>query len=63
MDNLRNLNLLDTLNENVLIKKKPLLGICLGMQLMSKRSEEGNAEGLGWFDAEVVHFSVRQIAI
>lgn len=58
MNNLRNLNLLDTLNENVLIKKKPILGICLGMQLMAKRSEEGNAEGLGWFDAEVVHFNV-----
>jgi glutamine amidotransferase len=58
MDNLKSLNLLDILNENVLIKKKPILGICLGMQLMSKRSEEGNAEGLGWFDAEVVHFNV-----
>jgi glutamine amidotransferase len=58
MDNLKSLNLLDILNENVLIKKKPILGICLGMQLMAKRSEEGNAEGLGWFDAEVVHFNV-----
>jgi glutamine amidotransferase len=58
MDNLRNLNLLETLNENVLIKKKPILGICLGMQLMAKKSEEGNAEGLGWFDADVVHFNV-----
>lgn len=30
----------------------PVLGICLGMQLMTKGSEEGSAEGLGWIDAE-----------
>ena len=29
-----------------------ILGICLGMQLMTKSSEEGNCDGLGWFDAE-----------
>lgn len=58
MSNLRELNLLDTLNEAVLIKKKPILGICLGMQLLANRSEEGDAEGLGWFDAEVVKFKV-----
>lgn len=58
MANLRELNLIDTLNEAVLSKKKPILGICLGMQLMAQRSEEGDAEGLGWFDAEVVKFQV-----
>ncbi len=58
MSNLRELNLLDTLNEAVLIKKKPILGICLGMQLLAKKSEEGDADGLGWFDAEVVKFRV-----
>ena len=35
---------------------KPLLGICLGMQLMCKHSEEGNADCLGIFDAEVKRF-------
>ena len=54
MENLNSLNLLDTLNEKVLEKNAPVLGICLGMQLMTKSSEEGNAKGLGWFDANVV---------
>lgn len=58
MENLRELDLIDTLNEAVLVRKKPILGICLGMQLLAKRSEEGDAEGLGWFDAEVVKFQV-----
>jgi glutamine amidotransferase len=58
IDNLKKLGLLDALNENVLVKKKPILGICLGMQLMAKSSEEGNVSGLGWLDAEVVRFKV-----
>ena len=58
MANLKELNLLDTLNEAVLVKKKPILGICLGMQLLAKKSEEGDAEGLGWIDGEVVKFQV-----
>lgn len=49
----------DVLNREVLISKKPILGICLGMQLMAKSSEEGNGEGLGWFDADVVRFRVK----
>lgn len=58
MENLQNLNLIEALNEEVLIKKKPILGICLGMQLMAKKSEEGKAFGLGWFDAEVIKLKV-----
>ncbi|MCK6606930.1 MAG: imidazole glycerol phosphate synthase subunit HisH [Flavobacterium sp.] len=37
--------------------KQPVLGICLGMQLMCKFSEEGNTKGLGIFDVKVVKFS------
>ncbi|MQP52240.1 MULTISPECIES: imidazole glycerol phosphate synthase subunit HisH [unclassified Flavobacterium] len=37
--------------------KQPVLGICLGMQLMCKHSEEGNTDGLGIFDVNVVKFS------
>ena len=37
--------------------KQPVLGICLGMQLMCKHSEEGNTNGLGIFDVDVVKFS------
>ena len=53
MDNLQQLNLLDILNENVIIKKKYTLGICLGMQIMAKHSQEGNCSGLGWFNINV----------
>lgn len=56
--NLKSLFLFDALNEAVLVKKTPILGICLGLQLMSKHSEEGNMAGFGWFDADVVHFSI-----
>ncbi len=37
--------------------KQPVLGICLGMQLMCNSSEEGNTEGLGIFDTSVIRFS------
>ena len=37
--------------------KQPVLGICLGMQLMCNHSEEGNTKGLGIFDANVIRFS------
>lgn len=37
--------------------KQPVLGICLGMQLMCNHSEEGNTDGLGIFDANVIRFS------
>lgn len=58
MSNLRELDLIDCLNEAVLVNKKPILGICLGMQLLAKKSEEGNADGLGWIDSEVTKFKV-----
>jgi imidazole glycerol-phosphate synthase subunit HisH len=59
VENLKRLNLWDAINEAVLIKKKPILGICLGMQLMAKNSEEGETSGFGWFDAEIVRFQIK----
>ena len=60
MQNMRAHNLVQTLHEEVMVNKKPVLGICLGMQLMSKSSEEAPGEtGLGWFDNEVVRFNVQ----
>jgi glutamine amidotransferase len=57
MRSLRELNLIEALNEEVLARKKPILGICLGMQLMAKSSSElVHTEGLGWFDAAMVSF-------
>lgn len=59
MENLQQLDLIPLLNEQVILQKKPILGICLGMQLMAKYSEEGNCKGLAWFDAEVVRFKIQ----
>ena len=56
MANLKELGLHDALNEAVLIKQKPVLGICLGMELMGMTSEEGDPQGLQWLDAEAVRF-------
>jgi len=47
------------LNKIIPELKQPVLGICLGMQLMCNSSEEGNTEGLGIFDTNVVKFSDR----
>lgn len=56
MENLKELNLLDALNETVCTRRAPILGICLGMQLMASRSEEGGVSGLGWVAGDVVRF-------
>ncbi len=46
--------LIDELSEFALIKKKPFLGICVGMQMLAKMSEEnGDHEGLGWIDGQI----------
>ncbi len=57
MQRISDLNLIEPLQEAVIFKKIPVLGICLGMQLICRYSEEGNANGLGWIDAEVKHFN------
>ncbi len=46
-----------TLDELVLDKKTPVLGICVGMQILAKASDEGNLPGLGWIDGKVRAFS------
>lgn len=53
MEKLVSSGLIETLNDLVLNNKIPVLGICVGMQVMAKTSEEGERDGLGWFDAEV----------
>lgn len=58
MENLKDLNLIEVLNQKALIEKVPVLGICLGMQLLTKSSEEGNVDGLGWIDAKTVKFQL-----
>jgi glutamine amidotransferase len=59
MKELKCSNLIDVLNKEVLIQNKPILGICLGMQLLFQESEEnGQHEGLGWMDGTVNRFEI-----
>jgi len=57
MRNLINSGIDKVLHHEVCVGKKKVLGICLGMQLLTKRSEEGQEPGLGWVDAETKRFS------
>ncbi|MDR0261918.1 MAG: imidazole glycerol phosphate synthase subunit HisH [Sphingobacterium sp.] len=51
----------DTLDELVLEHDIPVIGICVGMQMMAKNSDEGKMDGLGWIDAEVRVFDKKNI--
>lgn len=54
MKNLRRLNLIEVLNEEVVSKKKPYLGICLGLQFLAEKGEEmGDHQGFGWIKGTV----------
>jgi glutamine amidotransferase len=48
----------EVLHKKALEEKVPVLGICLGAQLLTKGSEEGTEKGLGWIDADTVKFEV-----
>lgn len=55
MENLKRFGLIPILEEEVLKKKKPFLGICIGMQLLAKEgTENGICEGLGWVKGKIV---------
>lgn len=56
MRNLDERGLLPVLTAKVCDMKTPLLGICLGMQMLTTRSEEGERPGLGWLSAETRRF-------
>lgn len=56
MKNLHDSGFIHLLNNKIIKSKTPILGICLGMQLFTKRSEEGERPGLGWIDAETIRF-------
>lgn len=57
MDKLKKMGLADELQHQVIEKKKPFLGICLGMQLICKESFEfGHFKGFNWLDASVRRF-------
>ena len=58
MQNLTNSGFIPILNNLVLTEKMPIMGICLGMQVMARLGTEfKNIDGLGWFDAEIVNIN------
>ena len=57
---LKELDLLEVLNTQVKEKKVPILGICLGAQLMTSGSEEGSQEGLNWVAGKTVRFQLNK---
>ena len=63
IEKLKELNLFDLLDYEVRIKKKPILGICLGMQLMTNGSDEGKEKGFGWIDAYVHKFEINNLKV
>ncbi len=58
---LRESLLLPRLDYEVLECNKPVLGICVGMQMMANNSEEGKLDGLGWIDANVKKFNLDKV--
>ena len=56
MSQLNNSGMRDRLDELVLTEKIPVIGICVGMQIMAKKSDEGTLDGLCWIDAYVKKF-------
>jgi glutamine amidotransferase len=59
MTRIRQQGLLELLNRKALVEKVPILGICLGMQLLADSSEEGILPGLGWIPARTLAFKGR----
>lgn len=59
MDNINRSGLREVLDQKVRQDKTPVLGICLGMQLLMEKSEEGRLPGLGWLEGEIVRFRFR----
>jgi glutamine amidotransferase len=58
MEQLNRSGMREKLDELVLINKIPVIGICVGMQMLAKRSDEGKLEGLGWIDGNIIKFDL-----
>ncbi len=63
MAQLRHKQLVPILQEQVLVKKKKILGLCVGAQMMTASSEEGSAEGLAWVNGKTVKFDTERVPI
>jgi glutamine amidotransferase len=63
MEQLEQLGLIELLKKEIIENKKPILGICLGMHLLTKHSEEGNLAGLGFIDAQTKKFDLQDTTL
>jgi glutamine amidotransferase len=63
MTRLENSGMRSKLDEMVLDRKLPVLGVCVGMQMLGHSSEEGHLPGLGWIDGEVKRFDQNSICV
>jgi imidazole glycerol-phosphate synthase subunit HisH len=61
MTQLNRSGLRDALDRRILDREADVLGVCVGMQMMARRSEEGEERGLGWIDADVLKFDVTML--
>tara|TARA_B100000963_G_C22463222_1_gene596655 strand:- start:242 stop:868 length:627 start_codon:yes stop_codon:yes gene_type:complete len=61
MKNIKSFGIYDILDEKVRDQKTPILGVCLGMQLFTNYSDEGNCKGFGWVDADTKIFNKDKI--
>lgn len=61
MSSLTNSGMRESLEKKVLVEKVPVLGVCVGMQLLAARSDEGVLPGLGWIDGVVKRFNPETI--
>jgi glutamine amidotransferase len=62
MSQLNNSGMREKLDELVIEKRVPIIGICVGMQMMGNCSEEGKSDGLGWIDADILKFDENLIS-
>ena len=62
MQQLKKSGLIETLYKKVIEEKTPLLGICLGAQMLGNKSEEGTEKGLAWIDMDVVKFDTKKLS-
>lgn len=62
MNQLNNSGMREKLDQLVLETKIPIIGICVGMQMMGNRSDEGKSDGLGWINADILKFDENLIS-
>jgi imidazole glycerol-phosphate synthase subunit HisH len=60
-EKLQQSGLVKVLNRKVIVEKTPVLGVCVGMQLLAEESEEGKLPGLGWIKGKIVKFKQEKL--